>query len=163
SVNKHFGALPKSTTAPPSVRAIEGSQAAERRVLMRTNGKKESVLAAYHAPAYGDNDAAAMAVLEKLLNSGTGRLKSHLLDQKICSSAHSTFELKKDPGLFTVSMTAASGVPTSKVLDSWESTLSGLKGQSIPESELRRARNQAEYAVQNDRDGPYGTAFYLGF
>ncbi|HEY9716954.1 MAG TPA: insulinase family protein [Trichormus sp.] len=163
-INKYFASLPKSPPLPAELHLTETPLNAERRVMMKYSGKKEVALVAYHAPAYADADAPAMVVLEKLLNIAYGgRLKTKLVDSKICSAAKSAFELKRDPGLFTVSLTASSSTPLAKVLDTWDSTIAQLRNQPITEVELHRARNQAEFALLNDRDGPYKMGFHLGF
>ncbi|HEY9773593.1 MAG TPA: insulinase family protein [Planktothrix sp.] len=163
-VRQYFGPIAKSATPPPPVRAVESNQTVERRIVMKHAAKKEFAYIAYHGPKYGDPDAPATAVLEKVLNAHfNGRIKSKLLEPKICSQAHAAFELKKDPGLFVASLTAAGGVPLSKVTDTWDATIGQLRSQPVSDAELRRAKNQAEYALLNDKDGPYKIGFQLGY
>ncbi|MBC7997934.1 MAG: insulinase family protein, partial [Leptolyngbya sp.] len=91
-IKKHFAAIPKSVTPIPQIRAHEPEQHAERRVIMRYPGKTELLQIAYHAPSISDQDSAAMAVLEKLMNANfTGRLKTRLMETKICTGATSQF------------------------------------------------------------------------
>ncbi|MCC7528119.1 MAG: insulinase family protein, partial [Candidatus Melainabacteria bacterium] len=98
SIKKHFGAFARSATPMPVIRAREPEQRAERRVMMRYPGKTELLQISYHAPSIAEQDSAPMAVLEKLLNASiAGRLKTKLMDTKVCSGANSQFELKHDP------------------------------------------------------------------
>lgn len=161
---RYFGPLSKTVGSPPPMRAVEATQKVERRVMMRYAGKRDVLMLSYHAPSLGDPDSAAMVVLEKLLNSTyAGRLKTRLVDTKQCTSASSTFELKKDPGLFTLTVTAPSGTGLEKVLGSVDGMLNQLRLQLVSDSELRRARNEAEFACFSERDGAYRTGFHLGY
>lgn len=163
-VSKHFGPIPKSARLIPPVRVVEPQQKAERRVIMRYPGKKDVAQIAYHAPSFSDPDAPAVVIFEKLLNAQlNGRLKTKLVDTKVCSSARSAFELKKDPGLFFVNMTAASGTPVQKVVEAWDGLIGQLKASPVSDSELRRATNLAEFAFLSERDGPYRAGFNLGY
>ncbi len=163
-VGKYFGNIPKSPNTIPIVKINEEHQLAERRVMLHGAGKKDEVQVAYHAPAFSDPDATAMFVLEKLLNAAiSGRLRSKLTDQKVCGSARSAFEIKKDPGLFVVTLTAPAGAGPQKMLDGWDSLITQLRSTPVSEQEVSRARAQAEFAVVSDRDGPYRLGFHLGY
>lgn len=163
-VKKYFAAIPRSATPIPTIRAKEPEQRSERRVIMRYPGKTELLQVSYHAPSIHEQDSAAMAVLEKLLNASiAGRLKARLMEPKICTGANCQFELKHDPGLLTITATPASGQSLQKALDSVDAMISQLRSQNISDGELRRAKNQAEYACFSERDGPYRTGFHIGY
>ena len=164
SIKKYFAAIPKSATPLPVLRAKEPEQRAERRVIMRYPGKTELLQVSYHAPSIAEQDSAAMAVLEKLLNAGiSGRLKTKLMEPKICSGANCQFELKHDPGLMTFTATPAANQTLQKALEAVDGMIAQLRSQPISDGELRRAKNQAEYACFSERDGPYRTGFYIGY
>lgn len=163
-VKKYFAGIAKPEGIVSSPATAEPEQKGERRVQLKYSGKQEMLQVAYHAPAMADADAPAMSVLEKLLNAGhSGRLKSKLVNSKVCSSALSAFEAKKDPGLFTISCTAMPGYGEHKVLETVDALISQLKSQPVPEAELRRAKNYAEYAFVIQRDGPSRIGFELGY
>lgn len=164
SIKKYFGAFTRSATPIPVIRAKEPEQRAERRVLMKYPGKTELLQVSYHAPSIAEHDSAAMAVLEKLLNASiSGRLKTKLMEPKICAGANCQFELKHDPGLITFTATPASGQTLQKTLDAIDGLIAQLRSQNVTEAELRRAKNQAEFACFSERDGPYRTGFYVGY
>ncbi|MCC6976933.1 MAG: insulinase family protein, partial [Candidatus Melainabacteria bacterium] len=164
SIKKYFAAIPKSVTPLPVLRAKEPQQRAERRVLMRYPGKTELLQVSYHAPSIAEQDSAAMAVLEKLLNASiSGRIKTKLMEPKICSGANCQFELKHDPGLMTFTATPAANQTLQKALDGIDGMIAQLRSQPVSDAELRRAKNQAEYACFSERDGPYRTGFYIGY
>ncbi len=163
SVKKYFAGI-ASGEPPRPLRVVEPPQRAERRVLMKYAGASDVVSLAYHAPAFADNDTAAMAILEKILLSGVGgRLKSKLVEGKVCSGVRCSFEVKHDPGIFTVNLTGCAGVPSQKIIEAFDSLMDQLKANPVSDTELRRARNHAEFYFQTERDGPYHTAFQLGY
>ncbi|HEY9682752.1 MAG TPA: insulinase family protein [Oculatellaceae cyanobacterium] len=163
-IGKLFGTIPKGAAIPPAVRITESPQSAERRVIVRTPSKIDEVQIAYHAPAFSDPDAAPMFVLEKLLNAPiSGRIKTKLIDPKSIGFGKSAFEIKKDPGLFTIDLTAPTGSGPQKLLDAWDTVVNQLRSTPVSDVELSRARNQAEFAILSDRDGPYKAGFQLGY
>jgi len=164
SIKKYFGAFARSATPIPIIRAREPEQRAERRVLMKYPGKTELLQISYHAPSIAEQDSAPMAVLEKLLNASiSGRLKTKLMEPKICAGANCQFELKHDPGLITFTATPAAGQTLQKTLDAIDGLIAQLRSQNVSDAELRRAKNQAEFACFSERDGPYRTGFYVGY
>jgi zinc protease len=164
AMGKLFGTIPKGAAIPPVVRINEAPQAAERRVIVRTPSKIDEVQIAYHAPAFSDPDTAAMFVLEKLLNAPiSGRMKTKLIEPKSIGFGKSAFEIKRDPGLFTIDLTAPTGSGPLKMLEAWDTVASQLRTTPVTDVELSRARNQAEFAFLSDRDGPFKAAFQLGY
>ncbi len=162
-INKYFAPLPKAEPSK-AVRVVEPQQIAERRVYLKHGGNSDVVAMAYHTCDFVNADAPALAVLEKLLASGvSGRLKSKMVDAKVCSSAKCTFEVKRDPGLFTVNLVSTPGTSAHKMIESFEAVMEQLRTNPVPEAELRRARNHAEFFLLSERDGPYRTAFHLGY
>jgi zinc protease len=165
-VQKYFTRIPRSPSPVREEKVTEPAQHGERRITVKHPGNKEILQVAYHAPALSESDAAAMVVLEKLLNSHiSGRLKTKLVESKTCAQALSSFETKKDPGCFSISCVAvpATANAQQKLLDGVDSLVGQLKSQPVSEQELRRARNQAEVAFFTERDGPYRTGFHLGY
>ncbi len=105
-----------------------------------------------------------MVVLEKLLNNQvTGRLKTKLLDSKICTGAQAIFEMKCDPGLFVFALNPTPGFTLAKVLSSLDGLVTQLSLQSIMPAELNRAKKQAEFEFYNEIDGPFHACFHLGY
>ena len=164
AVSKYFGPVAKSALPIPQVKVVEQPQIVERRVMLHGPSKRDELQVAYHAPAFQNVDAPAMMVLEKLLNASiSGKLKVKLVDTKVCGSARSSFELKRDPSLFTLVFTAPAGSGPQKVLEGWDALSNQLRSQLITEAELRKAKNLAEFAISSERDGPYKFAFQLGY
>lgn len=164
-IQKYFGSIP----AGPQLHEknpMEGVAKSERRVSIRYPGKQEILQVGWHAPALESGDAAAMVILEKILNGGlNGRLKQRLVDAKLCAYAGASYEIKKEPGFFTIT---TSSIPSTlnaqqKMLDGIDAVLTGLKDKPLSDAELRRARNLATFAFYSECDGPYRAGFHLGY
>ena len=82
-------------------------------------------------------------------------MKKNLIDAKLCSAARPEFELKKDPGLFSIYLSSADGNPPERAVDAWDGLIAQLRNGLVSDAELKRARNLAEYALYDDRDGAY--------
>ncbi len=164
-IQKYFGSIP----AGPALNErnpLESPCRSERRVSVRYPGKQEILQVGWHAPALDSGDAAAMVILEKLLNGGlNGRLKTRLVDAKLCSAANASYEIKKEPGFFTITTSAIPATLNAqqKMLDGLDAVVAPLRDKPITDSELKRARNLATYAFHSECDGPYRAGFHLGY
>lgn len=165
-VHKYFGTIAGPGKPAAHVIVNEPMPRSERRVNTKYGGNKELMQVAYRAPAMDDSDAPAMIVLERLLNGGSsGRLKTRLVESKVCSSAQASYEIKKEPGLFTITCTAipATYNAQAKILEGIDSVVAQLRDKPPADADLRRARNQAEFAYFAECDGPYRAGFHLGY
>lgn len=165
-LQKYFGPIPKSQQPISHTSVVEPMPRSERRVSLKYGGKQEIMQIAYRSPALSDSDAAAMVVMEKLLNGGNnGRLKSKLLDGKICTSANASYEIKKESGLFTITGCAVPATLNAqqKVQEGLDTVIAQLRDKPLSEAELKRAKNLAEFAFFSECDGPYRAGFHLGY
>ncbi len=165
-VNKYFGKIASAPQAAAHSSVVEPILKAEKRIFLKYAGNKEVAQFAYRGPAMDDADAPAMVVLERLLNGGmNGRLRSKLVDSKLCSYSQASYEIKKDPGLFTITCTATPATVNaqSKIVEGVDALVAQLRDKPPSDAELRRARNQAEFAYFSECDGPYRAGFHLGY
>lgn len=165
-VQKYFGAIPSPGPAPVHTVVNEPWPRSERRVNTKYDGNKEMLQLAYRAPAMDDPDVAAMVVIERLLNGGVnGRLKGKLVDSKLCTAAQAGYEIKREPGLFTITCAATPATfnAQAKILEGLDSLIAQLRDKPPSDADLRRARNQAEFAYFAECDGPYRAGFHLGY
>ncbi len=165
-VQRYFASLTQSPQPVPQVKAEPEAPRPERRSVVKHSGSKEILQMAFNAPAFDDADAPAMVVLEKLLNApSAGRFKSKLIDARVCSTATCAFEAKRDPGFIAVTCIAIPATPNAqqKITDAVDAILSQIRTQPVSDAELRRARNQAEFAFFSEREGPYRAGFHLGY
>ena len=166
-VQKYFAGIVGNGKGPVAhVAVTEPLPRSERRVNTKYDGNKEVMQLAYRVPAMEDADCAAMVVMEKLLNGGlNGKLKGRLIDSKLCSSAQAGYEIKREPGLFTITCQAVPATynAQARILEAIDSVLSQLRDKAPSDAEARRARNQAEFAYFAECDGPYRAGFHLGY
>jgi predicted Zn-dependent peptidase len=166
AIHKYFGSMTKAPHPVLSIKVSEPAQHGERRIVIKYPGKQEIWQSAYHAPAFDDADAPAMSVLEKLMNAPlAGRLKSRLVDAKVCTAATASFEAKKDPGYFSITCNpgGSGAVSQQKIGETVDSLVAQLRTQPVSDVELRRARNLAELAYYSEQEGPYRAGFHLGY
>jgi len=98
-VNQYFGAIPKPTRRLPSFYTAEPTQDGERAVTVRRVGDVQWVLSAYHVPAGGDPDFAALDLVVQVLgDTPSGRLHKGMVETKMASATFGgNFQLH-DPG-----------------------------------------------------------------
>jgi len=118
-----MGKLPKPARVLDQTYTVEPAQDGERFVELRRVGQGQDVMVAYHGPAAGHPDSAALQVLAGVMNGGAGaggrggrggrggggrsegRLAKALVDTKLAESANMGVGMQHDPGLITVSAT----------------------------------------------------------
>ena len=138
-INDIFGAIPKPTRKLTPTYTEEPAQDGERQVILRRTGGEQIEMMAYHIPAAGHPDLAAIEVLIELLGDRTsGRLHKALVETKKAVSAGADENMLHDPGymLFTASLRKDGS------LDDVEKTLP------------RRDRRRRERAAFERRSGP---------
>ncbi len=162
-IEKQLGSLrEKSTTAPLAV-PTEPLQPGERRVYLKYGGKKNKVLVAFRAPAATESNAASAAVAECLLgNSVSGLLTDTLIVNKICDSCSTAYELRKQPGMFAITLEGPGNSNPSKMLSSVEEICDKIKDGGFDETSLSEAKRHAVFSWQKNKMGPYRRAFQLG-
>jgi len=115
-----MGRIPRPAQKLDQTYTVEPPQDGERFVALRRVGEGQEVIIAYHGPAAGHPDSAALQVLSGVMNGGSGgggrggrggggggaregRLTKALVDTKIAESANMGARELHDPGLITVS------------------------------------------------------------
>jgi zinc protease len=164
-VQQHFSQLPKNALIQQDACNIsEPQQIGSHFVQIRSPGSHQILQLAYHAPAISDTDAPAMAVLESLLNEhSTDTFYSALVQNKLCSNVSTSFELRRDPGLFVITCDGVTSGSRQKAIEAVDEIVADCCKQSINEQKLRRARNLAELSFLSKRNSPYRMGFDLGY
>jgi zinc protease len=153
-INDIFGAIPRPTRKLTPTYTDEPAQDGERQVILRRTGGEQIEMMAYHIPAAGHPDLAAIQVLIELLGDRTsGRLHKALVETKKAVSAGADENMLHDPGymLFTASLRKDGS------LDDVEKTLQGVIDGVVKEppskDEVDRARtrllNNTEQELKN--------------
>jgi zinc protease len=112
-VQDTFGKIAKPALPLDGTYTVEPAQDGERFVELKRVGQGPEVIVAYHIPAAGHPDSAALQVLSGIMNGGggggrggrggggggDGRLSKALVDSKIAESASMNASQLHDPGL----------------------------------------------------------------
>src|SRR5437660_110053 len=113
------GKIPRPTRLLDDTYTVEPVQDGERHVELRRVGNGQEFMLAYHAPAAGHPDSAALQVLAGIMGGGggfggggiagggIGRLSKALVESKKATSASMSFRQLHDPGFVLVSATLA--------------------------------------------------------
>jgi zinc protease len=153
-INDIFGAVPRPTRKLTPTYTDEPAQDGEREVVLRRTGGEQIEMMAYHIPAAGHPDLAAIEVLIELMGDRTsGRLHKALVETKKAVSAGADENMLHDPGymLFTARLRKDGS------LDDVEKTLQGVIDGVVKEppskDEVDRARtrllNNTEQSLKN--------------
>ena len=140
----------------------EPEQRGERRVTLRQAGELGSVIVSYKAPAGLDPDADALDVLAQALSAGkSGRLWRRLTDAGLTTSAFAFYPRLRDPGLFTLYASLATGVTHAAAEAEMIAVIEEVAREGITEADLARARQQTVADEAFGRDGPYAVVAQL--
>lgn len=175
---RHFDRIPAGPISRYE-RTAEPVQAGERRVLVEREGTTAYLKLAYPAPAAGSPDFFPMLVLDTVLTGAKGvslwcafrdappqrkaRLYSALVERGLATVVCGSLLPTVDPFLFTISLTAAAGVP----LDALEEAALGeidraWRGELSP-AEIVRAKRQLRTRLVLENDSVTSVAHQLGY
>ena len=111
-----FGAIPRPQRVLQDTYTVEPAQDGEREVTLRRTGDIQALLLAYHTPAGGHGDTAALRVLANILAANpSGRLYKGLVDAGRAVTVSAGAEGSFEPGLFLVSAVARKDQPLAAV------------------------------------------------
>ena len=158
-----IGALPKPTRVLDATYTVEPAQDGERFVSLRRVGQGQNLIVAYHGPSAGHPDAAALQVLDGVMNGGgggggrggggggapEGRLGRALVDTKLAESANMNFQLRHDPGLVEVSATLTQDQSLDAARDAVFKALSDIVKNPPTQDEVDRVKSQLARTLEN--------------
>ena len=128
---------------PPPVRTKEPDQLGERRVVLSKPAQLPIQMVLYHIPDARDPDIPALDVISTILSGGqSSRLYKRLVDSQLAISAGGGPRQALDPTIFAFNIRPRTGVDpaaTEKVL---YEELAKLQNELVPDTELRKAKNQ---------------------
>ena len=161
-VARHFGPIPHSPQAIPTVRTREPEQRGERRLVVRAAGHVGAVMVGYKAPPALHPDTDALDTLARLLTSGkNSRLYRRLTDQGLTAQLVAATSHARDPGLFYVMALLAPGRTHEEVEAALYEVVEQVQDEGVTEAELQRAKNQLRAQEAYSRDGSYAIAVQL--
>jgi zinc protease len=165
-LEKYFGGIPPSASKIEHPAVSEPLQQGDKSIHM----SKESVqlpyiLIAYHVPSFPNRDSYALDVLSNILAEGKSSrfYKSLVYDKKIAINVFADYSgFNKDPFLFVLGATAATGKDISDVEKLLNSEMDAIKKTAPSEREVQKARNQIEASFIFSQDSNYSKAQYAG-
>ena len=161
-VEDAFGPIPAGPSPPP-VRSEEPPQEGERRVTVRRPGPVPSMLALYHIPALSHPDAIPLQVAASVLGAGrSARLYKAIVNQGLATRAHANADARKDPGLFSVSVSLRRGAATTEAEEVALREVERLGESAISDAELAKVRRQVRSWFLMNAEGVSRQARLLG-
>ncbi len=155
-VAKHFGVHPRSPRPIPVPYTKEPPQTGRRFVEVNRAGAKDLVAIAYKVPEALHADTPAVLALATVLADGqTSRLYRALVEKKLCSGVRSQYVPFKDPSIFTIYATLASGVSHARVEQVTLREIGRLVQDGVTKAELARVLAGIETEMAFARDGHY--------
>lgn len=154
AVNATFGAVPKPTRKLTPTYTEEPVQDGERSVTLRRTGGEQIELMAYHIPASGHPDLAAIEVLIGLLGDRTsGRLYKALVETKKAVAASADENMLHDPGYMMFSARIRKDGSLDDLDKELASVIDGVVKEPPSKDEVDRARtrilNRTEQELKN--------------
>ena len=154
-VAETLGRIPRPTRTLDATYTVEPTQDGMRYVELRRVGEGQQLIMAYHAPAAGHPDAAALQVLAGVMNGsgggrggrgggggGNGRLTKALVDNKKAESASLRVQQLHDPGLIEVSATLSKDQSIEEVRKVIGETLKGIVSEPPTKEEVDRVKTR---------------------
>ena len=125
----------------------------------------EKLLVAYHGPALGDADHAALTLLTEILFGGRASRahRSLVIEKEIASEVRGWVATFRDPGLFELYVTAREGHDTKELLAALDAELDRARSQVVSEDELARAKARLELGSLQSLESTAGKAEQIGF
>ena len=141
-VQKYFGRIPSQPISKPVPLTLEPPQRGERRASLRYSATPR-LMVGYHRCAANHPDFPVFELMDALLARGRG---SMLYKELIKSGLAVDFttgigEMKRFPGLFSISATAAEGVPLQKLEATILAEVERLKQQPVSQRTLDEAKS----------------------
>lgn len=142
-VAARFGPLKKPARILPAFYTAEPAQDGERQVDVRRVGDVRIVAAAYHIPAAGHPDSAALSVLGNVLgHTPGGRLHKALVQPRTAAGTGAGSESMRDPGLFTALAVLPKDGDAAKAEQELLAQVEGVARTPVTEAEVEEARQR---------------------
>jgi zinc protease len=166
-VAETVGKLPRPTRALEQTYTVEPVQDGMRYVELRRVGEGQEVIMAYHGPAAGHPDSAALQVLSGVMSGGggggrggrgggggganAGRLTKALVDNKKANSANMRAGQQHDPGLIEVSASLSKDQSIDEVRKIIVETLKGIVSEPPTKDEVERVKTRMLRAMEQQQ------------
>ncbi len=166
-----LGRIPRPTRKLDQTYTVEPPQDGERFVELRRVGQGKDVVIAYHGPAAGHPDSAALQVLAGIMSgaggggrggrgggSGEGRLTKALVDTRKADSASMNFRGLHDPGLIMLSASLNKDQSLDEARKLLIETLEGIIQNPPTKEETERVTTTLLRNLENNLSDPQAIA-----
>ncbi|HEY3497457.1 MAG TPA: pitrilysin family protein [Polyangiaceae bacterium] len=163
-VAREYGAIPPSTLPVENYQA-EPPQTTERRRDVKKPTPTEKIAIGYHAPALGDFDHLALALLVDVLFGGrASRVHRRLVRElELAADVRSFVGPFRDPGLFEIFASAREGHRAEELLEAIDAELEKVRETPVADEEIERAQARTELALLAGLETVDGKASTIGF
>lgn len=142
-IDETFGVIPKPTRLLDKTYTDEPPQDGERSVTLRRVGELGLVGAVYHVPSGTHEDAAALDVLARILETPpAGRLYKALVETHKATSVNADFSSWHDAGVFEVGAEVRKGDSLDAAKDALLAVTEGLAKERVTKEEVERAKQR---------------------
>jgi len=163
-VDQYFAPLKSPARPIPQVAATEPVRAQPRSVTTYVaNVPLPAVTLSWPSPAAGSPDVAAWMLLDAILQRGqSSRLYQSLVyEQQLAAEVGSDFEVRVDPGVYTLLAILSEGKSADDGLKSLEQEIAKVRDAPVSAAELEEARNELLSEALQNRETSDGRAFEL--
>jgi zinc protease len=160
-VDQYFGGLTSPQRAIPRVTAVEPPRTAPKSLTTYApNVPLPAVTISWPAPAADSPDIAAWMLLDTILQRGqSSRLYQSLVyEQKLAAEAGSQFEVRKQPGMYTLLAILSEGKSADEGLKSLQTEVAKIRDNLVSQTELEEARNELVTDALRSRETSEGRA-----
>jgi zinc protease len=140
-INDMFGRIAKPSRVLQPTYTREPTQDGERSVTVRRSGGTQYVGAGYHVAASSHPDAAALALLGRILvDAPAGRLHKALVETKLATSLDGDSVSNLEPGFRIFGATVPKELSLEATQEAMLKVLENMKAEPVTEAEVARAR-----------------------
>lgn len=162
------GAIPRPSRVLENTYTVEPVQDGERYVELRRVGTNQSIMIAWHAPAFAHPDSAALEVLSGILatgggrgGGGTGRLYKALVDNKKALSVRMGYEELHDPGFALASATLSKDQSLAEVRKIILETVANVVTEPPTKDEVEKVKLRVVQAMETTMNNSQQAAMAL--
>ncbi len=160
-VDRYFGPLQSPRREIPRVAAVEPARTAPKSLtLYAPNVPLPAVTISWPAPDAKSPDIAAWMLLDAILQRGqSSRLyQSMVYEQQLAAQAGSQFEIRKQPGVYTLLAILSGGKSADDGLKSLQAEIRKIKDTPVTAQELEESRNELITDALRSRETSDGRA-----
>ena len=162
------GSIPRPARVLEQTYTIEPVQDGERYVELRRVGTNQTLMVAWHAPAFAHPDSAALEVLSGILatgggrgGGGTGRLYKALVDNKKALSVRMDYEELHDPGFAMASVSLSKDQSLADARKILLDTVAAVATEPPTKDEVEKVKSRIVQAMEMTMTNSQGAAMAL--